>query len=133
MRDDDLPVLIGSGQITSRDTDPASAPEPMELMAEAARRAAAGAGLDADALAGLDRVAVVNLLSWRYGNAPRALATRLGATPRDEIYTTIGGNTPQSLVNRTAADVAAGRVELALVAGAEAMATLRRAQKAKIR
>jgi acetyl-CoA C-acetyltransferase len=133
MRDDDLPVLIGSGQFTQRETDPARALEPLDLMAEAARRAAAGAGLGPGALAGLDRVAVVNLLSWRYGNAPRALAGRLGASPRDEVYTTIGGNTPQSLVNRIAADVAAGRVDLALVAGAEAMATLRRAQKAQIR
>ena len=133
MRDENTPVLIGAGQIIQRDIDPAEALEPLDLMAEAARRAAADAGLAPEALAGLDRVAVVNLFSWRYGNAPRALAGRLGAAPRDEIYTTIGGNTPQALVNRTAADVAAGRTSLALVAGAEAMATLRRARKAKVR
>lgn len=131
MNDDDLPVLIGSGQLTGREEDPARALEPVDLMARSARSAAVGAGLDPAVLGQLDRIAVVNLFSWRYGNAPRALAARLGASPREEIYTTIGGNTPQSLVNRTAADIAAGRVDFALLAGAEAMATLRRAQKAK--
>ncbi|MFM8409151.1 MAG: acetyl-CoA acetyltransferase [Alphaproteobacteria bacterium] len=133
MNDADVPVLVGSGQVTGREEDPSRALEPIDLMAEAARRAAASAGLAPEALGRLDRIAVVNLLSWRYGNAPRSLAARLGASPREEIYTTIGGNTPQSLVNRTAADIAAGRVEMALIAGGEAMATLRRAQKAKLR
>jgi acetyl-CoA C-acetyltransferase len=47
----------------------------------------------------------------------------------DERTTTIGGNSPQLLVNDTAGRIAAGRVRLALLAGAECAATLARARK----
>lgn len=133
MIDDRTPVLVGAGQIVQRDAQPAEALEPIALMEAAARAAARDAGVAESALSGLDRVAVVNVIGWHYGNAPRLLAARLGAAPHEEIYTSIGGNTPQALVNRTARDIADGRVDLALVAGAEAIATLRRAGKAGLR
>ena len=131
--DERTPILIGAGQITQRDVDPERALEPVALMRESALRAVADAGLDATALQRLDVVAVVNILSWPYVNAPRLLAERLGAAPRDELYSTIGGNTPQWLVNETAARIAAGEVELALLAGAEAMHTLARARRGGVR
>ncbi|MEA2625195.1 MAG: acetyl-CoA C-acetyltransferase, partial [Candidatus Binatota bacterium] len=77
----------------------------------------------------IDSIAVNAVLFWRYGNAPRLLAERIGARPVDERTTTIGGNSPQLLVNDTAERIAAGRVRLALLAGAEAAATLARARK----
>ena len=57
------PVLVGVGQVVRRDPDPASASEPLDLMLEAARRAAddAGGGL----LSRLDSIRVVGVLSWR--------------------------------------------------------------------
>src|SRR5262249_46067011 len=64
-----------------------------------------------------------------HGTPPRLLAERLGIHPAEELYTTIGGNTPQWLVNETAAQIAAGRVRLALLAGAEAIYTLQRARR----
>lgn len=130
---DATPVLIGAGQITQRDVAPEAAREPIELMREAARRAADDARLPASVLAELDSVSVVNLLSWPYANAPRLLAERLGATPREEIYTTVGGNTPQWLVNETAARIAQGRVGMALLAGAEAMHSAVRARRSGVR
>jgi acetyl-CoA C-acetyltransferase len=129
MIDDRTPILIGAGQLTQRDVDPSAALEPVAMMAETARRAAADAGQDARLLAQLDRVAVVNVLAWHYGNAPGLLAARLGAHPAELIYTTVGGNTPQWLVNETAAQIAAGHVRLALIAGAEAVYTLLRARR----
>jgi acetyl-CoA C-acetyltransferase len=132
MNEDRTPILIGAGQYTQRDADPTAAKEPLELMVETARRAAEDAGADARLLRQLDCVAVVNVLAWRHGNAPRALAERLGAVPQQQVYTTVGGNTPQWLVNETAAQIAAGRVRLALLAGAEAMHTLWRARRAGI-
>jgi acetyl-CoA C-acetyltransferase len=130
--DERTPILIGAGQITQRDVDPATALEPAELMRVAALRAAEDAGITAAALASVDVLAVVNILSWTYANAPRLLAERLDARPRAELYSTIGGNTPQSLVNDLAARVAAGEVELALLAGAEAMHSLTRARRAGV-
>lgn len=130
--DDRTPILIGGGQITERDVDPATALEPVALMREAALRAADDARLPRAALARLDTVAVVNVLSWQYPNAPRLLAEQLGAAPRDEIYTTIGGNSPQMLVDDTARRIAAGEVGLALIAGAEAMHALVRARRSGV-
>jgi acetyl-CoA C-acetyltransferase len=130
--DDTTPILIGGGQLIQREVDPAAALEPLAMMVEVARRAAADASGDDRLLARLDSVAVVSILGWQYDNAPRLLAERLGAHPAEEIYTTIGGNTPQSLVTRTANEIAAGRVRLALLAGAEAFHTLRRARRAGV-
>jgi acetyl-CoA C-acetyltransferase len=133
-RDDDrTPILVGAGQLTQQDVDPAEALEPVAMMEAAARRGAEDAGGGAALLARVDSVAVVNVLGWHYANAPGLLADRLGARPAETIYTTLGGNTPQWLVNETARKVAAGHVRLALLAGAEAFATLRRARRAGMR
>jgi len=132
MIDDRTPVLIGAGQLTQRDVEPAVAKEPLAMMVDVARGAAADAGVNASVLQGLDSVAVANILSWHYSNAPSLLAERLGARPVQQIYTTVGGNTPQFLINETAGQIAAGRVRFALIAGAEAVRTLLRARRENV-
>jgi acetyl-CoA C-acetyltransferase len=132
MSEDRTPILIGAGQLTQRDVDPTRAKEPLVMMSECARQAAADAGLTFEHLSRLDCVAVANIFGWHYGNVPRALAERLGAHPATELYTTLGGNTPQMLVNETAASIAAGRARFALLAGAEALYTVARARRAGI-
>ncbi len=127
-RDND-PILVGVGQETFRGQEPEHALEPVEMMALAARKAEEDAetkGL----LARVDSVRVVNVLSWRYSAAAGLLAEQVGASPREKLYTTMGGNTPQWLVNETAAAIASGEVGVALLAGAEALDTLRRARRA---
>jgi len=129
---DRLPVLIGAGQVTQRDADPVAALEPLGLMAESARRAAADAAAGPGVLAQLDTIAVVNTIGWHYNNAPGALAAAIGAQPTRRIYTHVGGNTPQLLVNELAAAIAAGTVRCALIAGAEAISTAMRARRAGV-
>jgi acetyl-CoA C-acetyltransferase len=129
MSEDRTPILIGAGQLTQRDVDPGEAKDPLAMMVETAQRAAQDAGANTGLLSRLDSVGVVNILSWHYANPPGLLAERLGAHPSQLLYTTIGGNTPQSLVNATAAEIAGGRVRLALLAGAEAVYTLQRARR----
>ncbi len=122
-----IPVLIGGGQITQRDVEPEEALEPLALMREAALRAADDARLPRPALAKVDLVAVVNILSWQYANPPAALAAELGAHPQRLWLSSWGGNTPQWLVNEIASRIATGEVSLAILAGAEALATMQRA------
>ncbi len=129
MTDDRTPVLIGAGQFTQRDVDPAQAKDPLAMMVETAGRAAADAGLDARLLTEVDYIAVSSIFCWQYQNAPRLLAEQLGAHPATELYTTIGGNTPQWLVNDAAARIAAGDVRLALLTGAEAVHTVSHARR----
>ena len=69
----------------------------------------------------IGRVSVVGILSPTGPSPATALTKRLGLAPTVCETTTIGGNTPQLLVNRAAADIAAGRLDATLIAGAEAM------------
>ena len=120
------PVLVGGGQLSNRVDEGAAALEPVDLIAEAARRAAddTGAGDPGKVLAAVESVRVVRLLSWHQLDPGRLVADRVGATDvRHTIYTTAGGNTPQSLVNRTCLDIARGDVDVVLIGGAEAWRT----------
>lgn len=129
MSEDRTPILVGAGQLTQRDVDPREALEPLAMMAEAARRACADASVSVRLLERVDDLRVVNIFCWSYGNAPKLLADRLGMRPAHAVYTTLGGNTPQWLVNRTAARIASGETRLALLVGAEAVRTVLRAQR----
>ncbi|MEY2405423.1 MAG: acetyl-CoA C-acetyltransferase, partial [Acidimicrobiaceae bacterium] len=118
------PVIIGGGQVNQRTADGDPAREPVDLIVEAARRASTDAGLaNGQVLAAVDSVRVVSLLSWRYRDPGALVAERIGASPRETAVTTPGGNSPQSLVNRTALDIAAGRNDVVLIGGAEAWRT----------
>lgn len=122
------PVLIGAGQLTNRLKSLDEAIEPVEMMARVARAAAEDAG-NAGLVSSADSVQVVNMLSWTYTDAPGLLAQRLGATPAHKLYSAVGGETPQRLVNETAQAVVEGRIRLALLAGCEVMASRSLARK----
>ena len=79
-----------------------------------------------------DAVRVVGQLSWRYGNVPRFLAGRLGLEPARLDYTTMGGNSPQSLVNATALQIQSGEIDIAILAGGEATRTRQRGRAAGV-
>lgn len=136
-----LPVLVGCGQITQREPDPARALAPIDLIAAAARAAAADSGAGDALLRSLDTVVAIRAFSdtsWRftcpfgrYANPPKSLAARLGADrARRLVYTWPGGNMPQWCVNRLFEMVTRGEVQAALVAGGEALATQKAAERA---
>jgi acetyl-CoA C-acetyltransferase len=110
------PVLVGYGQVNQRVADPAT--EPVDLMVGAARNAA-----DARVLEAVDAVRVVNLLSWRYRDPGRLLAQRIGADAAATRYTGIGGNVPQTLVNKACLDIQRSHADVVLIAGAESWRT----------
>lgn len=141
--DDRTPVLVGCGQITQREPDPAKAAAPLDLMAQAARQAAEDSGAGDALLRALDSIAVIRLFAdtghrfvspfGRYANPPRTLANRLGATQAKQlVYTHPGGNMPQWCLNRLSEAVTRGEIGAALVVGAEALATQKAAQRAKL-
>jgi len=125
--DDTTPVLIGAGQFTYRG-EPGDSPSPTALLKIAAERAAADAGLSPSALADIDTLAVVGFTIDAPGggrmvphstNPPATLAKRLGASPRHAVYSHMGGNSPQQLVNTMAERIARGETQFALVVGCE--------------
>jgi acetyl-CoA C-acetyltransferase len=124
------PVLIGVGQFTHRAHGLDDALDASALMAEAVRRAAADAGLPA--VPSPDALRVVGLLCWRYHNPALVVAQQLGISAHEYGLTTMGGNSPQSLVNATALDIQRGDIDLAILTGGEAWRTRMRARKAGV-
>ncbi|MGV9774386.1 acetyl-CoA acetyltransferase [Streptosporangium sp. NPDC003464] len=115
------PCLIGVAQHTVREQP---GPEPLDLWELAAREAAADAGAPG-VLERLDSIQVVYTESWQYDDPAARLAERLGAAPRHRAYSTVSGTAPQLLLGEAAGRIAAGEMDAALVAGAEALATRR--------
>jgi len=116
--DDRLPVVVATGQsIERRETVSA-----LDLAERAARAALDGVP---SLGAAVRQVSIVNIVS-PVGPAPAAdLAHRLHLSPDRTETTTVGGNSPQWLINRAAAAVAAGTVDVVLIAGAEAQRSAR--------
>lgn len=140
------PILIGGGQFTQRTAQQGKFAEgeaPVPMIAHAARLAAADTGAADKVVPAIDAIAIVRLIAdsseggrlpvGAVTNPPRSVARLLGVSPKREIYTAAGGNTPQQLVNHFAEEIAAGRTEVALLAGCENLATLLGALKAGIK
>jgi acetyl-CoA C-acetyltransferase len=124
-----LPIIVGVGQVTEQSDDLARKREPMAL-AEAAARLAFADAQCTRLPARVDSVRVVNMLSGAaYDDPPERLAERLQLPAGERLYTAIGGNAPQWLINSAADDIAAGRCRAALIAGGEALHTLRLAAR----
>jgi len=121
-----VPVVVGAGQLTNRDADPGAAPNPFDLMEAAARQAMADTGA---ATTDLTHLFMVHSLSLRHGDPAPELARRLGAPQVQARCSGMGGSIPQWLVNRAAELIATGSQPRVLIAGAEALATRRRAKK----
>jgi acetyl-CoA C-acetyltransferase len=136
--DDRTPVLIGVGEASERVSAPDyAALSPADLAAAAARAALADAGVDAhaheiDVLAAIRQFEISTPgAAAPFGcsnNFPRSIARRIGADPTRAILEVTGGQGPQHLVNEFAHEIAAGRAEMALFVGSEAISTVRHLQ-----
>jgi acetyl-CoA C-acetyltransferase len=108
------PVLVAHGQVNHREAAQDNTLEPVDLMAAAARDATGAHVLEA-----IDSIRVVNVLSVHYRDPALLLGQRIGAARFTTRYSGIGGNVPQTLVNRACDDIQQGRADVVLVAGAE--------------
>jgi acetyl-CoA C-acetyltransferase len=125
------PCLIGAAQRTVHPgTGPS--PEPLELWAGVARRAADDAlpGGGSRVLRSADSLQIVYCMSWPYEAPVDRLADALGIAPRHRLYSGIGGTTPQVLVQDVATAMLRGELDLGVIVGAEALETKRQAKKA---
>ncbi|MCB1690418.1 MAG: acetyl-CoA acetyltransferase [Halioglobus sp.] len=126
---DNTPILVGAGQHTWHETD--ANRTPVDALYEAGAKAIADVGSarmtgEIDALAMIrfiaDTTPGVGALFPR--NPGGALAQRLGIGDPAIYQGTIGGNTPQYMVNHFAGKLARGEHSAVLLAGAELLATL---------
>jgi len=122
------PILVGCGQKTWK-VPPGQMPTWVQMLETTARLALADTGAGGAATGAIDTVAVVSstieeaffeaMNLPKPANPPRALARALEAEGALEVYTLVGGNTPQMVVNRLAEEIARGEVGLAVISGAE--------------
>lgn len=119
-----LPVLVAGTQALRRPVSAADQHEPLAMLAGALRDA-----VKPRLLAATQAVYVTDVLSWRYPDAPGRLAGLLGIEPRHRVRVVTGGNGPQQAVNDAARRIQAGQLDVAVVGGAEAMATRLLARK----
>ena len=137
-----IPVLIGAGQVVRhwRGMADGKAPSPQDLRAEAARRALSDSGAGEAVAGSIDRIAVIRTMAdsvpdapqpfGRSANPPGALAAALGLKPRQVVYSHVGGDQPQALVNEAAEALFAGDIDCALIVGSEATAAAKIAMRA---
>jgi acetyl-CoA C-acetyltransferase len=116
--EDRVPVLVAGGHAVERE----GGISPLDLAVAASEAALSKApGLRSR----IDRVSMVNILSGGGSSPATVLSLRLGLSPKTTEVSTIGGNSPQWLVNRAAAAIAAGDTDTVLISGAEAQRSRR--------
>ena len=113
----ETPVLVGVAQLNQRIGAAGQGKEPIELMIDASRMAAADAGAPA-LLAEATSVRVIRGW-WPYKNPASVVREALDAPTAETGLTPYGGNFVQSTVNKSALDIQAGKHDLILITGAE--------------
>jgi len=130
------PILVGAGQFVEHlESAGYRGLSPVELAAEAARRACEDALSTAALASRIDLVAGIRQFEistpgaraplGRSNNFPRSVALRLGADPARAILEVSGGQGPQHLLSEIAEVIASGGAKLALLVGSEAISTVR--------
>jgi acetyl-CoA C-acetyltransferase len=142
MIDARTPILIGAGQAVSHWDGADDAPSPLSLASAAARRAFSDTGQEGAIAKAIDVVAVVRAIvdsttrvkaSFpQCANPPRALVQSLGLDVGRAVYSVVGGDQPQTLVNEFAELIFKGEVKAVLLAGAEAGAAMKTAARKRI-
>ena len=143
---DTTPILVGAAQYVDRNRptlDKSLSPADIAAgVADAALNNCAAHGniaatIDVLAVARLFEHSVKDRTMWPnpFGcsnNMPASVGRRLGIKPGRLVYSEVGGETPQRLVNQMAEAISRNEVRSALITGAEALATIKNARRAGI-
>jgi len=109
--------VAGCGEVTQHAVAGPELLGVVDLAAEAARRAGDDAG--GRLLERVEVVASVMSFALRHPDPGRLVADRLGLSRVRTLQSQVGGNMPQYLLNELGAEIAAGRLDVALIVGVE--------------
>ncbi len=124
-----IPVIVGVAQFTQRKGT--SHPfDPLRLMIKTSQKAIEDTNAN-NLVDFIDAVYMVNINSWSYEDAPGELSEKLNITPKEKVYLSKGGNSPQMLVNRAAKAIFTGTHSSILITGGEAGYTISKTIKNK--
>ncbi len=144
MVESNIPVIVGVGQVMRRWSDgiAENAPSPQSLMADAVKAALADTGQGEAVRVAADLLAVTRIFAdslpgdqhpfGKCTSLPRTVAHLANLSPERVVYSHVGGNVPQALVNEQAASLHAGTVKLAILTGSEAIAAMKTALRGNI-
>ncbi|HEX6752600.1 MAG TPA: hypothetical protein VF093_03320 [Solirubrobacterales bacterium] len=120
------PMLVGAGQHSRRPGEREMSP--LELIVRAARIASESPGTGR-LLERAESVRIVDCLSWPVPDPGALVAEALGARPTETVRTLTSGTGPLDLLADACAEIQAGRLDVALIAGAEAIVPFMRASR----
>jgi len=119
-------MLVGAGQHSRRPGEPEMSP--LELIVRAARIASESPGTGR-LLERAESVRIVDCLSWPVPDPGALVAEALGVRPVETVRTLTSGTGPLDLLTDACVEIQAGRLDVALIAGAEAIVPLMRATR----
>lgn len=120
-----VPVVVGVGQVANK--DPERIVHPVELIVEAGQLALADAGADLRSRIGAVYSAPLSVFSEARG--ADLVAERLGIPPGERHQSNYSGAGPQHHLANAAREIAAGRLDAALIIGGIADASVRAARR----
>ncbi len=122
-------MIVGAGQVVQRPGE-GEARDPIALAVDALRAAARDSGAGDALLCRADSVRHVATVCWQYRDEAALIAQALDVTPRENVRTTLfGGESPLRLLGETAQEIADGALDVALISGAEAVASVLAARR----
>ncbi len=123
----EIPVLVGVGQILQRLENPVEAMEPLELMIAALEQAGTDSGVP-DLVQRADSLYVVRGV-WGYGDAGREIARRIDIKSAETVGTPYGGNFAHSCVFDAARLIQESQRKIVLITGSENGRSLMQAER----
>ena len=118
--------LLGQAQKSYHNVS--TADHPLLQMREIAQAALADGGVHPRHV---DAIACVDPLSWTYAELAKKVSASIGCNNKvREFWKPAGGTTPQDLLHDIAASMQKGELDVAIIVGAEAMRTRRKAVRA---
>lgn len=118
------PVLVGVAQLLERESDPAVAMMPLQMLTQIAWEASEHTGVGESLLKEIDTIGIVEIPPWDPRNGPALLGEQLGVKPACTLSTVASGEIPLVLVNHVAKRIGDGQTRVALIAGANNIKTL---------
>ena len=123
-----IPIIVGVADIKNRSTAVDDAKEPASLMLEAISLAIQDASSSQEVSrilqSSIDSIDVVRTWTWPYADLPGLLSEKLGIQPKHRTYSEHGGNQPAKLLDEASQRIASGGSKVAVITGAEALASL---------
>jgi len=128
------PVIIGVAQFTQREQAGHAPLEPLRMIEKTVYEACQDTQAQ-NILTQIDSIFVTNIFGYQYADAPTQLAEILQITDQIKVksFSNIGGNMPQSTVNRVCKDLEAGKLKAAILVGAEANYSLAKYMKSGVK